>query len=300
MRTARLVAVLLALGIVLTVASTVARAQKGVVVFPEPQRSPNLALLLDYESKTSPSSPEDLLSTIAGPSNPTRDQLRERLGNPTRVAPLLSLRKSPEQVAKLPRNGPERALSQYVVLTYENASLVATALEKLKADGDVLWVETPASVTLSAVPNDSLWPQAFPGDAPSVQWGMRAMNFQGAWQMTTGNAYLGHIDNGIQTAGTTFSSDGLTAVGYVGLHPDLAENYRPRWSSNHVGGTGVDEEPLFTSFGAYPYFRYAGHGSHTAGIMAGTANNSVGIAGGCWRCPELPPEFRLPTVCGLG
>ena len=91
------------------------------------------------------------------------------------------------------------------------------------------------------VPNDPYW---------SVQWGPQKIEAEAAWNTSVG------------------SSDILVAVLDTGIdynHPDLAANYVPLgydWVNN-------DNDPL-DDFG---------HGTHCAGIIAATINNSIGIAG---------------------
>ena len=90
-------------------------------------------------------------------------------------------------------------------------------------------------------PNDPYW---------SVQWGPQKIEANNAWNTTTGShsVLVAIIDTGIDYT-----------------HPDLNANYIPLgydWVNN-------DPDPLDDH----------GHGTHCAGIIAATMNNSIGIAG---------------------
>jgi thermitase len=84
----------------------------------------------------------------------------------------------------------------------------------------------------------------------SLQWGLRRVGADAAWDTTLG------------------SSDLLVAVIDTGIdytHPDLQANYVPLgydWVNN-------DNDPIDDH----------GHGTHCAGIIAATINNSIGVAG---------------------
>jgi len=105
----------------------------------------------------------------------------------------------------------------------------------------VKYVEPNFRVEAFFTPNDPYWPD---------QWGPKKIEADFAWNTTVG------------------SSDVIVAIIDTGIdytHPDLAANYVPLgfdWVNN-------DTDPLDDN----------GHGTHCAGIVAATINNSIGIAG---------------------
>jgi len=116
-----------------------------------------------------------------------------------------------------------------------------TFTERLKSNGLVKYVEPNFKVEAFYTPNDPYW---------SSQWGPRKIEVDFAWNTTIG------------------SSEVLVAVVDSGIdytHADLATNYVPLgydWVNN-------DTDPIDDR----------GHGTHCAGIIAASLNNSIGIAG---------------------
>ena len=113
--------------------------------------------------------------------------------------------------------------------------------QELRKNGLVEYVEPNFRVKAFFAPNDPYWPD---------QWGPKKVEADGAWNITVG------------------SSDVIVAIIDTGIdytHPDLMANYVPLgydWVNN-------DTDPLDDN----------GHGTHCAGIVAATINNSIGIAG---------------------
>lgn len=105
----------------------------------------------------------------------------------------------------------------------------------------VSYIEPNMKVQAQLVPNDPNW---------GLQWGPQRIEADWAWNTTVG------------------SQDVLVAVVDTGIdytHPDLAGNYVPLG----YDWVNMDADPL-DDFG---------HGTHCAGIIAATINNSIGIAG---------------------
>ena len=112
------------------------------------------------------------------------------------------------------------------------------------------------------VPNDPRY---------SDLWGMRAINGQEAWDITTGseNVYVGIIDTGIDYN-----------------HQDLAGNIG-RDLDNNIGRniTGSDvNDPMDT----------AEHGSHVAGTIGAVGNNTIGVTGVNWKVSLLAVQVFKP------
>jgi serine protease len=278
------------------------------------------------EAASAPRSNELIvLLAAAGPGMPSaeevvnevrqRQQLQPKLGPPRRIEPLTTItagapvgahflvadRAQGETLRRLraEKDTPRARLERYVVLTYPPGTDLEPVKRALAADPRVLNVEENVSVPLSITPSDPLFPRNDPvhPDPTQYQWGSHTLNFDLAWNWTTGHAYVGLTDNGLNTT-----------------HPDLG-NFRSQFSRDLIyqrfgeDPTNVDEMAVRQNFwlgqscevhcgpgscsapGCAPECQAgsvqpnaAGHGTHTSGIVAATANNGIGVAGGCWNC----------------
>ena len=129
---------------------------------------------------------------------------------------------------------------QAVVVSIPTKSASSFAAEA-HASGAATYVEPNKQYQAYVAPNDQYW---------SLQWGPQKIQADYAWNTTTGNRTV------------------LVAVVDTGIdynHPDLAANYVPL-GYNWVTGTSnlLDDH---------------GHGTHCAGIIAATFNNTKGVAG---------------------
>ena len=218
------------------------------------------------------------------------------LGRPINARHLVPLRILPSFLAELPSNDPRVRLHQAVVLTYADTSAAAAAEFVLRGAREVAAVERTQGLRFHVTPSDPLFTNSFTGvDHQKYQWAAHQLKLASAWNFQLGYGYVGVLDNGVQTNG----------LSNQGLHEDLQSAFRSQFSYNfgyanngvyndpphnprHGGGTNtagnLDEEPYNLMQGtsiAIPSI--AGHGTHVAGIIAGTAN-SVGVAGGCQHC----------------
>jgi thermitase len=106
----------------------------------------------------------------------------------------------------------------------------------------VAWVQPNYRYQATATPNDPMYFQ---------QWGMARVGAAAAWSVTSGkpSVTVAVIDTGVSLA-----------------HPDLSARVDTVNDYDFVNGdTNADDDE--------------GHGTHVAGIIAATADNSVGIAG---------------------
>ena len=164
-------------------------------------------------------------------------------------------------------DAPEELLHQYIVLNYADIPSAKIAVSQLRFKRGVRDVHIDKTLNLSWVPNDPY----FAIDSLSAgfyQWGMRAMNFPQAWDKTRGHGYVGVIDAGLPSP----------------ILPDLQQNYRP-----HLSPLSVASSPS-----TYKY-----HGAHVMGIISATANNSVGVSGGCPGCSTTMVEFYSFTASAI-
>ncbi len=132
-------------------------------------------------------------------------------------------------------------------------------LGQLTADPEIAYAEPNYIYRASFVPNDPLYAQ---------QWNLKTIGMERAWEKATGKgATVAVIDTGVAR--------------YL---PDLAQ-------SNFVRGYDFvddDEDPTDQQ----------GHGSHVAGTIAQTTNNSRGVAGVAYEAQIMP--IRVLNRFGFG
>jgi len=132
------------------------------------------------------------------------------------------------------------AETQSMVITVPTDK-VSNLIEDLVKNNSTEYIEPNWKAYIDATPNDPEWIN---------QWGPTKIQANMVWNTQEGNSTIlvAVIDTGIDYR-----------------HPDLAANYAPLgydWANN-------DADPLDDH----------GHGTHCAGIIAASLNNSVGIAG---------------------
>lgn len=155
--------------------------------------------------------------------------------------------------AALARAGvtPERALPKLRVhLVRAAEGRRDDALATLRRQPSVTAVERETIVDgLDTTPNDPAW---------SAQWGLRAVGFPRAWDVTRGSGQIvvAVLDTGVD-----------------GSHPDLNGALAPGFDFVNLDHDPSDDH---------------GHGTATAGIVAARGDNATGLAGACWTCVVLP------------
>lgn len=204
-----------------------------------------------------PGPAEDIPDLLADRSTGIFDQLAVLLGGPETAFPLITDRLPREARDAMDATDPGRVLQSFTVLRYANVALLLAAKTRLERDPIIAFVKQAESVQFSVAPTDPYYPAG--ATALTGQWAPPVLNLPNAWDVVTGTAYVGVVDNGIQPT-----------------HPDLLAAYRPHFSANFAGGTTVDE--------AVTGLQGVGHGTHVAGIIAAQPNNGQGVAGTCWNC----------------
>ena len=114
-------------------------------------------------------------------------------------------------------------------------------------------------------------------------WGMQAIDCPAAWDITTGagSVVVGIIDSGVNMN-----------------HEDLAANM---WTNpGEIAGNNIDDDSNGFIDDIYGWdFAYSdfnpmdddGHGSHTAGTVAGVGNNATGVVGVSWSTKIMALKF---------
>lgn len=133
----------------------------------------------------------------------------------------------------------------------------------------------------SATPNDPLF---------SNQYASGFLALPSAWDVTKGSNSLLAL---------------IVDTGILYTHPDLAANV---WTNpNEIAGNGVDDDGngyiddvhginAITNTGNP--LDDNGHGTHCAGIIGASANNSIGVAGVAWNVKMIGAKFLSSTGSG--
>ena len=161
----------------------------------------------------------------------------------------------------------------------------ADAMDRLRRDPNVAYVEPNYEIHADVVPNDPRFPELY-GMRNTGQTGGTAgadIKATNAWDVFTGdpNLKIGIIDTGIDYN-----------------HPDLAANV---WTNpGEIPGNNLDDDGNGYVDDVHGYdfanndgdpFDDNGHGSHCAGTIAGAGNNNVGVTGVNWQLKIVAIKF---------
>jgi Subtilase family len=180
--------------------------------------------------------------------------------------------------------GPLESLHRLIVLQYDTVDAATRALEQLSDLRNMLVesVHQDFAMEQSATPADIYFsPPSVTPNARNYQWGMHAMNFQGAWDRTRGGGYVGIADSPMW-GGPSFST--VSRNDFVPQNADLAMNFRQQFAFLTGYATGLNNY----------------HSQHVGGIVAARSslsslspNDTVGTTGGC-------PDCSVMNVGGVG
>ena len=258
---------------------------------------PSVAWAVSPGTEDSQANPNELIVLLdEGPVTPAPEEVVEAVmrrrpvpgglgvGKPAAARFVISARTGEAARAHLFENPdrPEALLQRYVVLTYPPAVDIDRVAFALEVNPNVLWVGKNSLAQLSGTePNDPLFDDN-PGGGSSRppeqhQWGSYSLHLHESWDYTKGHAYVGIVDRGIDADHPDLSA--FDASGNF-----IGGNFRPHLSRDY--GYDDDNVDEGQAQGEQTVSR-AGHGTHVAGIVGATPNNSQGVAGACWNCSLL-------------
>jgi subtilisin family serine protease/Tol biopolymer transport system component len=179
----------------------------------------------------------------------------------------------------------------------------SSALDALRARADVIYAEPNFVRRATVVPNDPKYPQ-MSGLNNTTNPG-NDIRAEQAWNITTGsrNVVVGVVDSGVDISHEDLHDNIWTNPGEIagnGVDDDgngLVDDIHG-WDFAHNDATVFDyTEPTYP-----PSPNYGGdvddHGTHVAGTIGATGNNSIGVVGVNWQVSVMPLKFL--TEDGFG
>ncbi|MDR1740322.1 MAG: S8 family serine peptidase [Synergistaceae bacterium] len=174
-----------------------------------------------------------------------------------------------------------------IIVLMKSPKTTEALIASLKTNPDVL-----AASPIRVIEAVDVQPSEVAPDDPYYKdgrlWGMKRINADGAWDVTTGDSEIrvAVIDSGI----------------YVD-HPDLAGVVDTELSLNFVYDSGdllisVDSEGEYFVDPDDHYADSNGHGTHVSGTIAAVGNNGLGVVGVNWNTKVI--ALRMLGTTGRG
>lgn len=207
--------------------------------------------------------------------------------------------KSIEPIIKYSDGSPligREELDRIFIVRFDESKNLGSRLDELSKDPMIEYAEPDVILKSHSIPNDPLLNQIYP---------LSIIRADSAWSIQQGdsNVIIGIIDTGVDWD-----------------HPDLATSI---WSNkNEIPDNNIDDDNNgfiddirgwdFLENGIDAYIGedsstqdnnpmdFDGHGTHVAGIAAGTTNNGIGISSLGWGCRIMPLRIGWHTKDGNG
>jgi serine protease len=180
---------------------------------------------------------------------------------------------------------------------------VASTIERLKADPEVEYAVADERRYIHAVPNDPLYSTGGQWYEQADPTTPAAVNAQGAWDLTTGDANLviADLDTGVRFDHPdllTVANSGRLLPGFDFIsNATVANDGGGRDADASDPGDWINSTDTGTSqFKSCDVDISSWHGTRTAGILGALTNNSRGVAGMTWQAKILP--VRVLGKCG--
>jgi serine protease len=183
---------------------------------------------------------------------------------------------------------------------------LGSALELLRTDPEVEFVEIDQRRRALALPTDPLYPD---------QWYLQAaepaaVNFTAAWDLSTGtnDTVIAVLDTGVRFDHPDLGRSGVVPGGRLLAGHDFVSGESSSSFASANDGDGWDTDPSDpgdwvsaseAASGSLARCEETGsswHGTRVAGIVGAMSDNMEGIAGGTWNAPILP--VRVLGKCG--
>ena len=228
--------------------------------------------------------------------------------NPERVQYLLSIRAEGDFLERLEANpnSVRAKLERYLLVVYPDDADLDRALATLRADPYVAAANEPIPMEFSSA--ELIGFDIIEGPLGGGQYGRDDLNIDAAWQIAGGYALIADIDSGLDTDhpalrqfdGTDYAGGNFIPV--ASLDVSLHGIGSPPYSYD----ANVDERELVQisdpncSPGGPSMMAsiYAGHGTHTSGLIAANGDAGLGVRGTCKHCGIAMWKVAY-TACNL-
>lgn len=174
-----------------------------------------------------------------------------------------------------------------VLIEYGSEVSEEKAMRRLIRKSEVKLIQfNHTNLEIRDAPNDSLYSRqwAFNNDGVNGGTGLSDISAEDAWDITTG---------GLSPAGDSI----VVAVidqGFQVNHPDLVDNLFV--NRNEIPNNGIDDDQNgyvddvqgWDVYSGDPFHPIDNHGTHVAGTVGATGNNTIGVTGVNWNVKILP------------